>query len=147
MTISPTPLFNAVVLGTAVALLAGCGMNMQEKTEVIATSLQSMPGMQGRLIAYTNFSYRSGKSTAESTATTLVADLEGCKLHGQYQVMDSQLHDGNPVKLSCLGLDGSVKAQFTCRVQGNAPACTNIADISPGDRNGRQGVKYPNILN
>ena len=146
MSLPLRPLFNAAVLGTAVALLAGCGMSAQEQTEAAATVLKSNNRMQGRLIAYSSYTHPSGKTTATEYATTLVPDLAACQMHGEYQALESQLqHSGREVKLSCLGLDGSIAGQFTCIAENNNPSCRSFSETVDRPDDSKHGVKYPKL--
>lgn len=146
MSLHPRSLFNAVVLGTAVALLAGCGMSAQEQTEAAATVLKSNNRMQGRLIAYSSYTYSSGKATNTERATTLVPDLAACQMHGEYQALESQMrYSGREVKLSCLGLDGSIAGQFTCIAENNNPSCRSFSETVDRPDDSKHGVKYPKL--
>ncbi len=121
-------------------------MSAQEQAEATATVLKSNSRMQGRLIAYSSYTYSSGIQTITKRATTLVRDLAACYMHGEYQALESQLqHSGREVKLSCLSLDGSIAGQFTCIAENNNPSCRSFSETVGRSDDSKHGVKYPKL--
>ncbi len=120
-------------------------MSAQEQAEAAATVLKSNSRMQGRLIAYSSYTRPSGKSMTTEYAT-LVPDLAACQMHGEYQALQSQLqHSGREVKLSCLGLDGSIAGRFTCIAENNNSSCRSSSEMGDRPDDSKHGVKYPRL--
>lgn len=149
MTNKTTSFFNALAIGSAVFLLAGCGMSAQEEVEAVAPALRNMPELQDKLIAFSHYEYRSGKSTTTVNHSTLVNDIDGCKLHGQYEAIRSNvLNKDTPAQLSCLDLKGGIVARMTCNVENAQPQCWKAREApanSPANSPASRTFKYPSL--
>lgn len=145
MTNKTTSFFNALALGSAVFLLAGCGMSAQEEVEAVAPVLSNAPELQDKLIAFSHYKFSSGKSTRHITNSTLVSDINGCKLHGQYESINSKvLHHDTEVQLSCLDLKGGIVARMTCHVETDQPQCWKAGE-TPSNSQVSRTLKYPSL--
>lgn len=145
MTNKTTSFFNALAIGSAVFLLAGCGMSAQEEVEAVAPALRNMPELQDKLIAFSHYQYRTGNLTTTVNHSTLVNDIDGCKLHGKYEATRSTvLHRSTEVQLSCLDLKGGIVARMTCHVENAQPQCWKAGE-TPSNSQVSRTFKYPSL--
>ncbi len=151
MTNKTTPLFNALALGSAVFLLAGChDMSYQEQVEAIAPVLSNTPELRDKLIAFSRYEYRTGKSTTTVNNSALVSDIDGCKLHGQYEAAISyKLDRDTKIQLSCLNLKGGIVARMTCHVKNAQVQCWKAGEAPPeappANSPASSTFKYPSL--
>jgi hypothetical protein len=118
MSVRPTVMMKACAAGLAALALAGCGDRPTEadRTEAIAVAVTQANPADSRIIAYANYSYRSGKTTILERHGTLVNDAESCRSHGEFHAYRSRQFNGSEVALACVKTNGELVSRHTCAV-------------------------------